>query len=248
MEILKQLVGLLAGPLIVSSALSATALVRWIRRRRSTVWLLALAAAVGYLGSTRVVGDSLLWPLERQYPPLAEHRLPAVSYIVVLGSDYTPRDNVPVTAALDHDGLARIVEGIGLARRLGDVKLIVSGGGSSGRSSALGYAQLARELGVSDAALVMVDGPRDTAAEARAIAELIGQAPFALITSASHMPRAVRLMERCGAHPIAVPTGQLVDGSLADWRAWIPDAAGLLRTERAVHEYLGLAALAAGVG
>jgi hypothetical protein len=59
----------------------------------------------------------------------------------------------------------------------------------------------------------------------------------------------VRMMERAGAHPIPAPTGQLVRRSaLADLGAWFPSSRGLRKTERALHEYLGLTALAVGLG
>ena len=195
------------------------------------------------------MGDALLGPLEREYPPLQDGSLPAVGYVVVLGSGYEPRDGIPVTAALDEDGLVRIVEGVRLMRRLGAVKLVVSGGAPPGRTPpAFGYAKLARGLGVDDASLVVLSGSLDTSAEARSVAALLGAAPFILVTSAYHMPRAMRLMERAGAHPFPAPTGQLVNESAnGGWSSLLPTSGGLGKTERALHEYLGLAALAVGV-
>jgi len=62
------------------------------------------------------------------------------------------------------------------------------------------------------------------------------------VTSAYHMPRAVRLMQLAGAHPIPAPTGQLAPRQL-DFGAlaWIPRSGSLHKTERALHEYMGLA-------
>ena len=112
---------------------------------------------------------------------------------------------------------------------------------------ALGYAEFAREFGVNEASIVVLNGSLDTHAEARSVAMLIGAAPFILVTSAYHMPRAMRLMERTGAHAIPAPTGQRVDRSYRRWGDLVPTASGLSKTEHALHEYLGLAALAAGV-
>jgi hypothetical protein len=55
-------------------------------------------------------------------------------------------------------------------------------------------------------------------------------------------------MAAVGLHPIAAPTGQCV-GSFpgGDWRSVIPSGSGLRETERALHEYLGFIAIAAGV-
>lgn len=211
--------------------------------------LLVAAGLVGYLGSTSLVGSALLAPLENAYPALRDDQpLPQVSYVVVLGSGYDPRDHVPVTAALDPDGLARIVEGVRLVRRLGMARLLVSGGAPAGRvSPAVGYSALASDLGVPPASLTVSDRALDTSAEARAIAQLVGAAPFILITSAYHMPRAMRAMKLAGVHPIPAPTGQRAEsGVISSWNRLIPGPGGLEGTQRALHEYLGLAASAAG--
>jgi uncharacterized SAM-binding protein YcdF (DUF218 family) len=248
---LKHFLGSLATPFMIALILgAAAALCRARGRRRAAMWLLVSMLAILYMGSLLSVGEALLTPLEAQYPPLRDDApLQNVSAIVVLGSSYMPRDSVPVTAALDADGLARVVEGLRLARRLPGVRLVVSGGALPGHTpGALGYAKLAHDFGVADASLVVLQWPLDTSAEARAVAALLNGAPFLLVTSAYHMPRAVRLMQRAGQHPIPAPTGQ----RLGAWPAmylhlWLPSSAGMRDTEIALHEYLGLAALAMGI-
>jgi hypothetical protein len=55
----------------------------------------------------------------------------------------------------------------------------------------------------------------------------------------------MRLMQRVGAHPIPAPTGQRVGAfPSTEFR---PTSAGMKSTELALHEYLGLAALAVGI-
>jgi uncharacterized SAM-binding protein YcdF (DUF218 family) len=218
---------------------------RQLGRRRTGYSLLLAAAAVGYLGALPAIGDCLLRPLEDEYRPLESGTLPDVGFVVVLGSNYLPRDGIPVTAALDSDGLIRIVEGVRLARQLGDAKLVLSGGAPPGAApSAYGYAELARGLGVPTASIIILDGALNTGQEARAITARLGSAPFFLVTSAFHMPRAVREFRRAGARPIPAPTGQLTDAPGERFRRWLPNASGLARTERALHEYPGLALLA----
>jgi uncharacterized SAM-binding protein YcdF (DUF218 family) len=249
-HLIKQCVGALATPLMLALILAAVAgAIRWCARRRIAAWFLVAAAVIVFVGAIGRVGNALLGPLERRYPPLSDGSLPTVGYIVVLGSGYAPRDGIPVTAALDEDGLVRVIEGVRLVRRIAAARLVLSGGAPPGETPpALGYAKLARDLGLDDASLVVLNGSLDTGAEARSVAALIGAAPFILVTSAYHMPRAMRLMERAGAHPIPAPTGQLVN-ELASrtWRGFLPTSSGMSKTERALHEYLGIAAVAAGV-
>jgi uncharacterized SAM-binding protein YcdF (DUF218 family) len=247
--IAREWVELLSGPLALVTLLGVAAvLCCWRRRAKLGRWLAASALVVAYSGASPILGDALMGPLERAFPTLGDRApIPAVGYIVVLGAGYTPRDGLPVTAALNQAGLVRLVEAIRLMRSLGIGKLVLSGGAPAGLGrSALGYAQLARELGVPESAMVILDQPENTAAEARAVRNTLGDASFILVTSAAHMPRAMRLMQRAGAHPIAAPTGQMVVNSSFEWRKLIPSSGGLRKVEGALHEYLGLAALKAG--
>ena len=252
MYLLKEFIGVIATPLIVAFVISVAAgICRMFGRRKIAISLWVVSLAVIYLGSISPVSNSLLGSLEHRYAPLPEEiPLPAVEFVVVLGAGYTPHDGVPVTAALDEDGLARITEGVRLVRRLKNAHLVVSGGAPPGHMPpALGYALLARDLGVDTSSLIVLDNSRDTAAEAKTVFSLLGSKPFLMVTSAYHMPRAMSLMEKKGAHPIPAPTGQRVNESAsAGWRILLPTTEGLGQTDRALHEYLGLAAIAAGIG
>jgi uncharacterized SAM-binding protein YcdF (DUF218 family) len=248
---LKQWVGVLATPLALALVLALIAgVLRRMGRKSAAVWICTIAASIAYLGAIAPVSNALLAPLERKYSPLRDDKqLPAIEYVVVLGSSYEPRDGIPVTAALGEEGLARVTEGIRLARRFPTARLVVSGGaGADKPPSALGYATLARDLGVNSESITMLSSPRDTHEEALAIKALLGEAPFLLVTSAYHMPRAVWLMEREGARPIAAPTWQRVRQSSFSLKDWIPSSGSLRRSECALHEYLGLIAIATGVG
>jgi uncharacterized SAM-binding protein YcdF (DUF218 family) len=247
--IVKAWLRVMTEPLVLAALIAAVgALCRWRGRGRWSRWLFASAALVAYLGASPMVGDALIGPLERAYPPLREGEpLPPVGYIVVLGSGYRPRDSVPVTAALSQAGLVRIVEAIRLVRGLGVAKLVVSGGAPPGLGrSALGYALLARELGVPESSLVILDEPQNTTAEARSVRRTLGDAPFILVTSAAHMPRAMRLMQLVGVHPIPAPTDQLVADPSFRWEKLIPNSGGMREVESALHEYVGLAVLTGG--
>jgi uncharacterized SAM-binding protein YcdF (DUF218 family) len=247
MTLLKLPAAILSSPLLTALILACTGLLLLrSRRRRFGKWLIASAAAIAYLASTSLVGNALIAPLENQYPPFDAARAAGVHDIVVLGSGYEPRDGFPVTSALDADGLARIVEGVRLAHAIQNARLLVSGGALPGFARpAVGYARLAAELGIEPSAVVVLDRALNTAQEARDVSALLGHAPFILVTSAYHMPRAMRLMQRAGARPLAAPTGQLLRVlHAADRFGVFPGSRGLHKTETALHEYWGLAAAA----
>jgi uncharacterized SAM-binding protein YcdF (DUF218 family) len=174
---------------------------------------------------------------------------PEVRHIVALGAAYWPRDGVPITGSINGDGIARLTEALRLRREFGIERLVLSGGrATSVAPSAEGYARLASALGTDRASMVLLDKPNDTAEEAAAVKALLGDQPFILVTSAYHMPRAMKLMERVGAHAIPAPAGHrgATPGGLPG-SGWLPGASSLGKTEAALHEYAGLLALAVGV-
>ncbi len=245
MTLLSLLAEVLSKPLLVAMILAGVGVFLRGLRRRGGVWLIAVGGLLAYLASTSLVGNALLAPLERQFPAFDIAQAIGVRDIVVLGSSYDPHDQVPITAAIDADGLARIVEGVRLARLRPESRLLVSGGAPPGYTpGAWGYAQMAMDLGIQRSALIVMDRALDTGEEARQVASLLGHSPFILVTSAYHMPRAIRLMHRAGANPVPAPTGQVLHlGSITERFALIPGSRGLRKTEAALHEYLGLAAL-----
>jgi len=243
---IKKLVGALLGPLAISGLLALAGAWRLRRgHKRSGRVLIGAAVAICYLGATPLVGGLLIAPLENQYPAYQPSASTQVRYVVVLGSYYSPSDDLPITAALVNEGVVRITEGIRLYKQSNGVRLILSGGTPAGQvASALGYQKMARELGVPESDLIVLDEPLDTGQEAQAIAATLGSEPFLLVTSASHMPRAMRLMARAGAHAMAVPTSQRAATQQLGWRLLVPGADGLQMSEQALHEYAGLLAMA----
>jgi uncharacterized SAM-binding protein YcdF (DUF218 family) len=238
----KQLVDALASPLVIALLIASGALaVRSLGKRVFAVWMLLIAGAVAYLGSIELISMPLLASLERSYPPAREPPS-SIRYIVVLGSDYLPNDEVPITSTLDGEGVVRVVEGVRLLRRLEHARLVVTGGPIPGRGRpSQGAMVLARELGVPESAIISLDHGIDTQGEARDVHALLGATPFLLVTSAYHMPRAMRLMQRTGCRPIPVPAAhRALSPSHFRWRSLLPSGNGLRTSERVIHEYLGL--------
>jgi uncharacterized SAM-binding protein YcdF (DUF218 family) len=247
---IKKIVGAFIAPLAFALLLVVVAQAcRMLRRYRAANYLFLAAFAFAYLASIDPVGSVLLHQLEQQHPALRIDLTTAqVQSIAVLGATFEPREGLPVTAGLDEDGLVRIVEGVRLAHQFPQARLILCGGALPGATpSSHGYRALARELGIAEERLTIIDHPLDTGAEALALRDLLGSSPFVLVTSAYHTPRAMRLMERAGARPMAAPTGHLSDDWRFGWRSVLPSSGGLAKTERALHEYAGLVALSVGI-
>ena len=97
-------------------------------------------------------------------------------------------------------------------------------------------------FGIAPERIVIEGRSRDTAEQARYVADLLGDASLILVTSASHMPRSMALFRQAGLDPIAAPSDYYVysDRPRSIW-AWLPGVSALEKSERAVYEYMGLA-------
>ena len=94
-ELLSHAVDALAKPMVAALLLSVAAAMLWFHGRRRLAGALWLCAGlVVYVFSLVPVGDAMLRPLEHRYAWNGAQALPAVRYVVVLGSGYAPRAGV----------------------------------------------------------------------------------------------------------------------------------------------------------
>ena len=100
--------------------------------------------------------------------------------------------------------------------------------------------RFAMEMGVPKSALIAKGGALDTGDEANLFVDILGTAPFALVTSAWHIPRAMKLFQARGLNPIAAPCEHRTKEFPPLTTCMLPSAAALLTTELAMHEYLGM--------
>lgn len=199
----------------------------WALIRPDTILILGIAltfgaAALGRTGAARIwgaltlafalaiavlpVGHWTLRPLEARYPPAPT--LAGVDGIVVLGgaelAHLTRLTGLPQT----NEGGERFAEAVVLARRFPEARLMFTGG--SGALRDLGelsdaQAGVARAFflrhGIEPGRILLETASRNTAENAGMSLALAAPAPDArwvLVTSAWHMPRAMRSFERAG--------------------------------------------------
>ncbi len=168
------------------------------------------------------VANALLAPLEQQYSKL--ETIPHnVEHILLLGGDKEKRT----------------WEAIRLYHQIPNAKIITSGYSMHDKlSEAVKTAKLLEEAGVKKEHILMQSQAKDTQEEALAIKERLGEAPFLLVTSAYHMPRAMKLFQSQGVNPIAA-AGDFNNPN-EDSLGSIFQSKQIQKTEKALHEYLGL--------
>lgn len=242
--LVKKLLILALMPLVWVLVLGLLALVLNLKNRRRAAVSCALAGLILLLVSaTAPLSNALLEPLEQPYRAAV---LPAIRIerVVVLGGGTSNVPDLPLTSRLSDASLHRLLEGIRVWRQTQAAKLVLSGGVLfDSKSEAELMAELAIELGVPEAALELDRQSQDTAEQALWLQQrLPDRQPFLLVTSASHMTRALSWIRATGLKPIPWAAQFRIQPS----GHWAPNdfAVGsryLQRTEIALYEWLGLA-------
>lgn len=210
---------------------------RWQKTAKSLLtagWLVLL------LLSLQPIADGLLKPVESDYPTWRGG--PQVQYIVVLGGGYTWNPQWAPSSNLINNSLPRVTEGVRLWLANPGATLIFTGANAIGNpvSTAEAGARVAESLGVPRGAIVTLDTPKDTEEEAAAVAKMIGDAPFLLVSSASHLPRAIIFFQHQGLNPLPAPANQMaITSALNPWERVIPSPLWLMHSERASYETIG---------
>jgi uncharacterized SAM-binding protein YcdF (DUF218 family) len=200
-------------------------------------WLLVM--------SFPLTGLLLVRSLESRAGPYADPAsltAAGVRYIVVLSGHFREGDLVPA----DQLGCSvlRLAEGVRLWRRVPGSKLVLTGGIIPGLSPripiAQALAQTAVEMGVPPREMILERESWTTADQAKLIAPIVGKTPFALVTSAFHMPRSLMLFHLEGLKPVAAPADFLAKKITVSYDTLIPQANGLFLTQIGMKEYMGL--------
>lgn len=239
---LKKYIGgfILPLPLLLLLMGLGLALIWFSRYQKTGKTMVSVSWLVLLLLSLQPVADGLLKPIEDTYPTWrGEQR---VNAIVVLGGGYTWNDAWAPSSNLINNSLPRLNEAVRLWRQNPGAKMIFTGAAASTNpvSTAEAGARVAETLGVPRSEILTLDTARDTEEEAAAVKQAIGDVPFLLVTSASHLPRAMIFFQQAGLHPLPAPANQLAIASpLNPWERIIPSPVWLMHSDRVGYETLG---------
>jgi uncharacterized SAM-binding protein YcdF (DUF218 family) len=205
------------------------------------------------LFSYSIIADKLLRPLERKYDKFEINRLSAtpradnesdIKFVVVLAGGHISDPELPLLSQINSSPLVRLIEGIRIYRNYPGAKLLLSGGGAFDPIyEAEVMASVAREMGVPERDIILETKSRDTKDEAMFIKPIVGNEPFVLVTTASHIPRSMALFKKLGMDPIPSPIGHSVrdsDGQGPIIFSIFPSTSNLKKSELAIYEYLGM--------
>lgn len=219
---------------------------RFVRTGRAFV----VASLAGFfIFGVLPVGTLMLRILEDRFPPPPDD-IPTPAGIIVLGggvNELITRFRGPVELSSAGD---RMTEGAMLARRFPQAKLVFTGGSAALLGSPYREAHVARQLfvglGLPAEQLVFEDKSRNTFENAAFTRDLLKPEPdqtWLLVTSASHMPRAVGIFRKAGFNVTPYPVDYETLGVPGEFFVMSSDVLeSLRRSDRAVREFVGLVA------
>lgn len=216
-------------------------LIMFTARRKLGSLIILVSLCGTFLISFQPLSSRLLMPLERQYSAFLPINQ-TIDYVMVLGGGHVVDDQIPPTSELSRASLMRLSEGIRVLRMYPGAKLILSGyDGGTGVSHARTMAKVALALGVSKPDIILLETAKDTWEEARQAAAFVQNKQLVLVTSASHMKRAMHEFEAAGLTPYPAPTNFLAQKEIEQaWQKYTPSSRYLEQTERYWHEKMGL--------
>ena len=226
--------------------LTALAGLLWWMRHQRFALLASFIWCLYTLTGNKMIGDAMLLSLEKQISVVDIASMEPLQAVFVLGGGTTNSANGPSLG----DSGDRVI----LAARIfhaGKTPLLISSGsgikGISGdRDLAQETAVIWRSLGVPEANIfAFPPGSTITRAEITAYDKLVrehGWTRVGLVSSAWHLPRALRQCERIGFQPI--PIGADRRDYFDGWSLYhvIPKASSFENVQTACWEYLGMLA------
>ena len=190
--------------------------------------------------TNKPLADLLAKPLEMQYPPY-QGKPPA--NIIVLGCNHAEASFLPLSSQPELCSVSRLIEAAQLWHR--DPTAIVHLSGNIAQRK-IAHTEVGRQfliaLGVADSHIRRYPLAQNTREELAVFARVLQHQPAVLVTSAMHMPRAMRWAAFYQLQMRAAPTHFLrrQDQLPSELHAWLPRLSALETYQYLFYEYAGL--------
>ncbi len=214
-------------------------------QKRGGRWIALAGVALLLVFSLPVVGERLIDQLQRQYAPLSIAQCPRADAILILGGMVREVQRDPELPDWG-EAVERFEHSIALYRAGKAPTIILTSGAGNEENGSEGVhlRRAALAHGVPANAIQQTAFSAITAEEAANVAALASRSgirSIILVTSAFHMPRAMLLFERTGLKVTAFPVDyQTRFDGIYFAEDYLPDAEGLLKSQRTFRELFGL--------
>jgi len=216
------------------------------KRSKKGFYLGLFTAFLIYLISIEPVKNSLLLPLENEFPFPGDLKNVRCDAIVVLSGGAVR--NTPDEYGNDspsESSLKRLVMGYRLWRII-KKPIIISGGNPYNRgkgSEAEALASTLKMLGVKPEDIIVEGFSKNTYENVRNIKEIVdenGWNKVCLVTSAYHMPRSIYVFQSFYIPVEPIPTDYLVNRTGYSWISFLPRPDSFHGSVKAIKEYIGI--------
>ncbi|MDA1232283.1 MAG: YdcF family protein [Planctomycetota bacterium] len=236
METFKLIIASLLSPLLISLTLQSLGWLFYLRRRQraglSCIFCGTVILVIGGLGGLTFEKRR---SQEFVHPPLnAPSNLNADRPIlaVVLGSGFNSDPELPGNSQVSGTFLARLLEGVRIYRSHPQTRLLISIAGKAAPEKKRHFAdQMITLLQLDPTRITVSTESKSTSDEAEEAVRQHKGEQVIVVTSASHMVRAMTIFSDAGLTPIAAPTdyGFTRSGSPDEkiWPRWIPTTDGI---------------------
>ncbi len=243
---LTKVLSLLALPLTWALLLALAALVlAALGRRQASGWTIAVQVGLLWLLGMPWTACCLTAWLEAPFPPVALEQTPVADVVIVLGGAVGPVGDPPVENL--SGGSNRVLRAARLFRAGKVSHILASGGNQPWLGDGVPEAELMRDLlvewGVPRDAIVTESESQNTRQNALFASEIVRAAGWErvlLVTSASHMARAVGAFRAVGIDVIPSPTAfGVLEAPPLDLLDFLPNAGALAQSSGVIHELIG---------
>ena len=217
---------------------------RWVRRLVVTSLLLLVTV------SNPLVATSLMGSLESRYRPAQLSPSDRFDAIVVLGGGINEKGSLRPAAEPSSYSRNRTTCGVDLFQQGHAPTVVLTGGDArvfgTGPKEAVEMQRWAVRLGVPESATMIDTEARNTYENATGTKRLIGPASILLVSSASHLPRAVPVFTKQGFRVTPAPCDYISrDLPRESWKDldlfdFMPSDVALQRNRDAVTELAGI--------
>lgn len=246
MIFLTKLIAVLIYPLTqVLLAMIASVILFQAGKLRGAHALLVSALLWLWLWSTPLVGESIVRSLESRYPPAGANDMPVADAILVLGGCV----EVPRAPRVDPDlssTAARLWHAARLYHAGRAPRIVASGGSLPWLQEPMSEAEAMRivlvDFGVPATAIELESASantRENMRRSREVLDRLGAHRVLLVTSASHMRRALAEASLAGIDAVPAATDHTVGTRRFTVLDLLPDAHALDRSHSAIKEYVG---------
>lgn len=234
-------------PLVTGLLILGIGIQRWTRWKRTGRCMVGAGLILLVIFGYNIGTMPVLRSIERSYPSLTAEmiaELPPATDILVLGQGLADEPGLPANSRIGETYLARIVESVRVHRMLPDSRIFISVAGYVSIEDKQTFLdELADMLVVERDAFILLAGARDTDDELNLVLEQFEGSSLVLVSSASHLPRAMRMFAATDIDVIPSPCGYSAFYPTEDapWSplALFPSARQMRVSENAIYELLG---------